>query len=537
VTGAPALELDVILTGIRFGLDDISRVFLAFTALLWLICGAYAHFYLKGDRARTRFFSFYLASMAGNVGLILAQDMVSFYLCFALMTFTAYPLVIHDGTPEARRAGTVYIVLAVIGEALIVSALILIASEAEGTGFRDIAGAVPASRHRDLVVALVLAGFGIKAGAIPLHVWLPLAHPVAPTPASAVLSGVIIKAGLLGWIRFLPLGEAALPGFGMLCMVVGLAGAFYGVLVGVAQDNPKTVLAYSSISQMGLMLVAIGTGLAWPQAWGAAAGAVLIYSLHHALNKGALFLGVGVAGSGTVFLGRGLVTAGLLLPALALAGAPFTSGAAAKTALVSLAGDPAVAWPAWVAWGLSLSSMATAVLMARFCFLVLPAGKDQASARSRGCLPAWGILVVLAAAAGWLLPSMLPMAGGTVAVPAGAVLSALWPVIGGAALFVAARHWIRRSVPALRIRIPAGDVLALAEPAACGLCSAWNGLVENAGRLRGSAVERLRRGAGAAARLAAAVTAAETRISRWITAGAAFLFLAVLLFRSMSGIG
>jgi formate hydrogenlyase subunit 3/multisubunit Na+/H+ antiporter MnhD subunit len=122
------------------------------------------------------------------------------------------------------------------------------------------------------------------AGVYALHVWLPLAHPVAPTPASAVLSGAMIKAGLLGWLRFLPLGEAATPGWGNVCTIAGLAAAFDGVLVGCTQDNAKTVLAYSSISQMGFMTMAVGVGLTVPAVWTQALTATALYALHHAMD-------------------------------------------------------------------------------------------------------------------------------------------------------------------------------------------------------------------------------------------------------------
>jgi len=215
------------------------------------------------------------------------------------MTFAAYGVIVHVGSAPARRAGKVYIIMALLGEALLICALLLATAAAGGTDLRQIPAAVAASPLRNLIIALVLTGFGVKAGAVPLHLWHPLAHPVAPTPASAVLSGGMIKAGLLGWLRFLHLGEVVLPEWGALCIAVGLATASYGVVVGLTQDEPKTVLAYSSVSQMGFMLTGIGIGLSAPVAWPAALSAVLLYALHHGLAKGALFLGVGVSHGGS----------------------------------------------------------------------------------------------------------------------------------------------------------------------------------------------------------------------------------------------
>ncbi len=153
----------------------------------------------------------------------------------------------------------------------------------------------------------------------------------------------MIKAGLLGWLRFLPLGEVSLPEWGALCAAAGLAAAAYGVVVGLTQDEPKTVLAYSSVSQMGFMLTGIGIGLSAPEAWPAALSAVLLYALHHGLAKGAMFLGVGVP-PGDSAAQRWLHAGGLVVTAMALAGAPFTSGSVAKVALKNALADPTFGW-------------------------------------------------------------------------------------------------------------------------------------------------------------------------------------------------
>ena len=207
--GVDGSTLPWLLEGSRWGLDPTGQVFLLLTSFLWLMAGLYARRYFEGKSTR-RFFTFHLLTLTGNLGIAAAQDLISFYLFFALMTFAGYGLVVHTGTGPALRAGRVYLVMAVMGEALLISGLILAASSAASLALGDVAAAVGASPHRDLVIGLLLAGFGVKAGALPLHMWLPLAHPVAPTPASAVLSGSMIKAGLLGWLRFLPFGVVAL---------------------------------------------------------------------------------------------------------------------------------------------------------------------------------------------------------------------------------------------------------------------------------------------------------------------------------------
>ncbi len=462
----PAASFSWLLLGASFGLEAHTRIFLFFTALLWLSAGIFAGSYLARDRRRHQFFAFFLVTMAGNLGLIMALDLVSFYLFFVLMTFAAYGLIIHDRSDEARRAGQIYLILAVFGEALLIAGLLLAASAADSLNLQTISAAVADSPQRNLTTGLLLAGFGIKAGALPLHVWLPLAHPVAPTPASAVLSGAMIKAGLLGWLHFLPFGGAALPGWGGLLLGAGLAAAFLGVAVGLTQRNPKTVLAYSSISQMGLMTAGAGLGLSNPAVWPAALAAISLYALHHGLAKGALFLGVGMAGGE----GRGAragFALGLLLPALALAGAPFTSGATAKVLLKQLTAAAPFPWPEVLSWLLALAAVGTTLLMTHL-LLLLREGVTAQHPPGGGQWAGW--LLLLAAVAGAYLLFLPAGVMPGQAAGAGILWGGLWPVLAGALLGWILWRTERRRGRSLLPQVPAGDLLA---PATAGLERGW----------------------------------------------------------------
>lgn len=199
-----AVHLDWLLLGASAGLDGTRRIFLLLTATLWTAAGIAAGAYHDRDGHRRGYFTFHLLTLAGNLVLVTALDAASFYLGFVVMSFAAYGMVVHAGSDEARRAARIYIVMVILGEAMILPALWSAVAHAPTTALADVAAALPGAGW--LTMALLAAGFGVKAGVVPLHLWLPLAHPAAPTPASAVLSGAMIKAGVLAWIAFLPAG-------------------------------------------------------------------------------------------------------------------------------------------------------------------------------------------------------------------------------------------------------------------------------------------------------------------------------------------
>jgi formate hydrogenlyase subunit 3/multisubunit Na+/H+ antiporter MnhD subunit len=539
VLGVWPLEPEVatvpwLLLGTRIGVDPLGRVFLFLTAFLWTIAGLYARAYIP-ERRQPRFFLFHLLTLAGNLGLVLAHDVASFYLFFALMTFSAYGLIVHDETDAAFRAGRIYIVMAVLGETMLLAGFLLAVG---GTGTMDLAGlpaGVAEAPARHAIIALLLAGFGIKAGAVPLHMWLPLAHPVAPTPSSAVLSGCIIKAGLLGWLRFLPFGEGAFPGWGSLCIAAGLVAAFFGVAIGLVQRDPKTTLAYSSISQMGIINVGVGVGLAHPAAWPIVLAACGTYALHHGFAKGALFLSVGLAPARLhgAWASR-LIRAGVLLPALSLAGAPLTSGAAAKLALKETAAVAPVFWPHWLEWLLPLTAVGTTLLMARFLTMLFDPSATHASPLRPGRSLPWTVLLVAVGVASWTIPPYFGLDVETHPLAPGNLWTATWPLIVGLVLFGAALRWgprlglprlpdvgpgdilnpVERALRATLGRppdtVPVPHIPAPTDPFA-SLASRWYGLFAESR-------ERDRLGL------------AEIRLIRWGTAGLLFLTLVVALY-------
>ena len=275
-------------------LDAPGAILLGVAALLWIGASAYASTWLRGDPNAGRFAEWWLLTLTGNLGVFLAADLVSFYLTYSVVSLAAYGLIVHDGTVGSLRAGIVYVALAVLGEAYLLMAFVFMA-EATPDGsllIRDAVAALPGSPWRTASLVLLILGFGLKIGLVPGHMWMPLAYRAAPIPAAAVMSGAAVKAGVIGFIRFLPL-HVAMPEWGEALAAAGMLSAYYGVVVGITQQNPKTVLAYSSVSQMGLLAAALGMGLASGDS-GAALG-VSFSAAHHVLVKGALFLAIGVS--------------------------------------------------------------------------------------------------------------------------------------------------------------------------------------------------------------------------------------------------
>lgn len=431
----------------------ITRAFAIATVSVWLAALWFAVGYLRHDPRRGQLWLFLVVTMIGNVGVVFASDVITFYALYSVMTFGAYGMIVHERTPDADRAGRVYIMMSVLGELALLAAMVLIVGTRANLPIADVPAAVARSPYRSVIVSLLLLGFGIKVGAVPLHLWLPLAHPVAPTPASAVLSGSMIKAGLLGWLRFLPLGAIAMPTHGRICVIAGFVAVMGGALAGATQRDPKTALAYSSVSQMGFATVAIGVALSEPASFLAVTEALAVFVVHHAFAKSALFLGVSVVATsrrGTTR--RTLVTVGMVFAALTVAGAPITSGAHAKLALHDVATMAAV--PGVLEWLLSIAAIGSTLVIARVIELALARGQSR---EGSGALLPWIALV----GTPWLL-LVAPNVASLLA-PAH-VWSATWPIVAGLGL-----AWSLRA--RVRVVIPAGDLLHVLKRLSHGLLS------------------------------------------------------------------
>ena len=306
-SGGPfALETPALLSGVGglvFRVDTLGALFLALVGLVAIPCSIYGAAYseayegryslrLLGAMLNLFLFTMSLVPCAGNV--------LTFLLMWEGMSLTSYFLVMTEtGEPDTVLAGSWYLAMTHGGLALVLAAFLLLASGASTTTFGDLRAAALSPATRNAVFLLALLGFGSKAGIIPLHVWLPRAHPAAPSHVSALMSGVMIKMGVYGLLRVdLDLLGGGPAWWGALLIGLGALSALLGVLYALMENDLKRLLAYSSVENIGLIFIGVGAGFlflslgAVPAAV-LAVGAGLYHALNHAAFKGLLFLGAG----------------------------------------------------------------------------------------------------------------------------------------------------------------------------------------------------------------------------------------------------
>ncbi|MCI8633513.1 MAG: proton-conducting membrane transporter [Lachnospiraceae bacterium] len=281
---------------VRFHLDEAGRIFALFSAFLWLCIGLYAFRYMQHEEREDRFFCFYLLALAFTLALDFAENVLTLYLSFELITLSTFPLVLHNQKPEAVRASLKYLFYSIAGAFLALFGIFLLAHYADTLSF-TLGGVLDASaieQHRALLLTAafcMLLGFGAKCGLYPLHGWLPSAHPVAPAPASALLSALIVKAGVLCCIRtsYFLFSPDFLRGSWVQTawMVLALLTIFLGSMMAYREKRLKKRLAYSTVSQVSYILLGLSCFTE-----GGATGA-LLHSIFHALIKSGLFMTAG----------------------------------------------------------------------------------------------------------------------------------------------------------------------------------------------------------------------------------------------------
>jgi hydrogenase-4 component B len=327
-------------------LDPLTAWFLLPTLLLSALSAVYGVGYLRawqGRRALGPVWFFYGLLVLGMMLVLLARNAVLFLFAWELMAVASFFLVTFEHEHEAvREAGWIYFVATHLGTAFLLVFFLLIARETGSMDFADWAEqGVSARGLAGVLFLLALIGFGTKAGLMPFHVWLPEAHPAAPSHVSALMSGVMIKTGVYGLLRSLTFLGAPEAWWGWVLLGIGLASGVLGILFALAQHDLKRLLAYSSVENIGLITAGLGLGLlgvSYQQPLLAALGfaGALVHVLNHSLFKGLLFLGAGSVAHATGT--RQMDRLGGLLKQLPWTGGLFLLGAVAICGLPPLNG-------------------------------------------------------------------------------------------------------------------------------------------------------------------------------------------------------
>jgi hydrogenase-4 component B len=328
-------------------LDALSAFFLVLVLVVCGLAAVYGGAYwlpYAGRKSLGAAWFFYNLLTASMVLIVVARNGVLFLIAWEAMAVTSYFLVTFESEKDSvRRAGWIYLIATHLGTAFLLALFVLLRAPGRNTlDFADFETAATRSvALANVLFLLALVGFGTKAGLVPLHVWLPEAHPAAPSHVSAVLSAVMIKMGIYGLLRTLSFLGPPQPWWGPGLLGVGLLGGVLGISLALYQRDLKRALAYSSIENIGLIVVGLGLGL-----WGWSAGHPLVAALgisgamlhiwNHALMKGMMFLAAGsvLHGSGT----KDIEHLGGLMKRMPVTGTVMVLGSVAIAALPPLNG-------------------------------------------------------------------------------------------------------------------------------------------------------------------------------------------------------
>ena len=437
------LPLGLPWVGAHFHVDALAAFFLAVINIGAASASLYGIGYGRREHEPLRVLPFFPAFLAGMNLVVLAADAFSFLVAWEFMSLASWALVMsHHKEPGNLAAGYVYILMASAGTLALLLAFGLLAGPEGGYAFDSIRGHAISPFRASLVLGLALFGAGSKAGLVPLHVWLPLAHPAAPSHVSALMSGVMTKVAIYGFLRlvFDLLGREAEWWWGIPILAAGGGTAVLGILHALMQNDVKRVLAYSTIENIGVIFAGLGLALAfdtngWPAAGALALTAALFHVLNHALFKSILFFGAGAVLTATGE--RNMDRLGGLIHPMPVTSFAFLVACAAISALPPLNGF-ASEWllfqaillsPGLPHWGLKLllpavgALLALAAALAAACFVrvfgIVFLGRPRSVAAERavevdrwsqGAMITLAVLCVLAGILpGFVIDAMAPV--------------------------------------------------------------------------------------------------------------------------------
>lgn len=429
--------------GAHFRVDLLASFFLAVINFGGAAASLFAIGYGRHAQTPQRVLPFFAAFLGGMNLVLLADDAFSFLLSWELMSVTSWGLVIsHHGEEANRRAAYVYLVMASFGTLALLLAFGLLAGADGSYSFEAIRATAHAPTTAALVLFLLLLGAGSKAGLVPLHVWLPLAHPAAPSHVSALMSGVMTKVAVYGFIRIIfDLLHAPSWSSSLVILLLGGLTAVLGILHAIQEDDLKRLLAYSTIENIGIIFIGLGLAMAFKanQMDGAAAlalTAALFHVFNHSLFKSLLFFGAGAVLTAT---GTGkLERLGGLIHRMPITSFAFLVGSFAISALPPLNGfvsewltfQAILQSPTLPQWGLKIAIpavgglMALSAALAAACFVkafgIVFLGRPRSpEAETAKEVDRWSLSAMLLLAALCVLAGLLP----------GFLIDAIMPVV------------------------------------------------------------------------------------------------------------
>ncbi|MBS3739890.1 hypothetical protein KGY47_00765 [Candidatus Bipolaricaulota bacterium] len=416
--------------GISFGVGPLSLLMVSLISLLCFLASVFSPVYLKRfdfPVNENKYFSLLLGFMGGMIGAVLATELFTMFVFWELMTLAAYFLITFENTPTSIKAGNKYFLMSEGGALAILSGIVLTWL---ATGTTELAiltaggGMDPAIKIS--AMALFLIGFGVKAAFFPIHSWLPDAHPEAPSPISALLSGIMIKVGLFWIIRIFWELFTAGPSWNSALSVIGAFTILIGGFLAIVQNDIKRLIAYSSISQVGYIMVGIGIGT------GLGMAGAITHLINHALFKGLLFFGAGIVVymTGTRKLDQmgglsrktPIVFGSVLIGALSLAGVPPLNGFYSKWVLYQAVLDFNRGFASFILVAALFGSTLSVIYISKFLFSAF-FGESQSEVKR---LPGWGMKMAVG------VPAILCVALG---VYPKLLLDSVRPIIGGVPVF------------------------------------------------------------------------------------------------------
>ena len=294
-SGSTGTELHLCGTELTFRLDGFRAVYVLIAAFMWCMTLLFSPGYFAHYHHRRRYFLFNLLTLGATVGVFLSDDLYTTFIFFEIMSFASYPWVAHDESEGAMRAAQTYLAVAVLGGMVTLMGLFILQHNAGTLSFAGLRAYAERSGTQTLYLpgTLVFFGFAAKAGVFPMHIWLPKAHPVAPAPASALLSGILTKSGIFGILVVscnLFRGDIA---WGNIMLILGVITMVAGAVLALLSIDLKRTLACSSMSQIGFILIGVAMQCILGDENATAIRGTVLHMVNHSLLKLTLFMCAG----------------------------------------------------------------------------------------------------------------------------------------------------------------------------------------------------------------------------------------------------